>query len=1196
MSLRLIKIAILWVLSGGIIAYVLNRNQEDDISRNINQKLVNIINDHLMNLGLFSDQSMYDDLTYSQDFFTYNYPIYVYRDGQLIFWNSNAYFPAYEKIKSNDNVRFITDDNISVISLRVSKQEDSGALVEVYSIIPIATNLLSGNHQSINLFNEQLFSDVEVDFSINGFAVSYDGVLLFKLSAVPKSTVTSLLDFVILFVLTFTLFYTINLILTFIAAKRSKSYLWVLALLLSVWLTYLFLMKTGGINSLVFFGFQLIPNLASLSLEQIFVYFLFLFFILLRLTEALFKSKKVIKLSLIKFRTLTAIFSFLGGVIIPHLLFSAIELIAHNTLVNLDITESVRFSNHRILYYLFLMLLSSCYFFLNHALYKFFIKTYNFSKHIGFILIILLGYFLSPFGSQWYVLIFQLIIWGVMYMTACSFQLNKFKYITLFYLVLISVFVSILNAKVILESHAQSELIEKQDYAVKIQTGRDSLGEYFISKLVEKMENDSIISLRFKNELFFSNLIVDRIRELKASYLNNYDIIIYLLDSSRNIYGFTKAKELFFSKDLLLKAKNTNYKNIYSVPMIENGLHKYYSVIPINSEYQRGEIIVEYTKKRYSTQTVFSSLFNIENKNFQKSKTFDYAIYQNGILKHQLGNYKFPLKIDEYCPNVTNQSICIHDDQSIYFTQIQDGRMLMIVSDAYSNYRNFVNITFTFILSLFFFGFVFFIMTRLKPIESFSLTNKIQLYVGLSFFVSTAIVGALILSQLTSSYRAEINRSYQKKAVNIAQNFKQDLKLFLDNNTDKYQLTEKLAKIANLSRGDILLYDAKGKILGSSNQEIFDQNILSKNIHPMAFEHIISNRGQTKIIEEDLISTKFKTVYVAVYGNEINQLMGILAFPFFDSKNHVNAQQIEVFNDFILFFTSIFILTIVVGYYGMKGIINPIKIIADRMRKTQFMSEETTPLLYKEKDEIGMLVFEYNQMLSKLELSKDKLAKIQKETAWRELAQQVAHEIKNPLTPMKLKIQQMLRSMNDTSVNYEVLNSLLGQIDNLSSIADSFSSFAQMPVPHNEVFNLSKLLRETLSLYASDELQIHHTIAEDVMIYADIDLMRQILNNLIINAIQSYFESPYYLEVCLQINEDKFLLAIKDKGQGISELDIFNIFKPYFTTKENGKGIGLAFAKKGVEQAGGNIWFETEKEVGTSFFIKMPMASNKNTS
>jgi len=279
----------------------------------------------------------------------------------------------------------------------------------------------------------------------------------------------------------------------------------------------------------------------------------------------------------------------------------------------------------------------------------------------------------------------------------------------------------------------------------------------------------------------------------------------------------------------------------------------------------------------------------------------------------------------------------------------------------------------------------------------------------------------------------------------------------------------------------------------------------------------------------------------------------------------------------------------------MKGIISPIKMIADRMKKTQFMSAEISPLLYKEQDEIGMLVFEYNQMLSKLELSKNELAKIQKETAWRELAQQVAHEIKNPLTPMKLKIQQMLRSMNDTSVNYKVLYSLLGQIDNLSSIADSFSSFAQLPAPHNEVFNFSKLLRETLSIYSSDEFQIHLEIVEEVMIYADVDLMRQILNNLIINAIQSYIESPYYLEVGLQVKDDKFLLVIKDRGQGISDLDVSNIFKPYFTTKENGIGIGLAFAKKGIEQAGGNIWFETEKEVGTSFFIKMPLASFKKT-
>ena len=329
---------------------------------------------------------------------------------------------------------------------------------------------------------------------------------------------------------------------------------------------------------------------------------------------------------------------------------------------------------------------------------------------------------------------------------------------------------------------------------------------------------------------------------------------------------------------------------------------------------------------------------------------------------------------------------------------------------------------------------------------------------------------------------------------------------------------------------------------------------------------------------------------MAVYGDQINELMGIIALPFFDSKNHVNDQQIEVFNNFMVFFTSIFILTLLVGNYGMKAIIKPIKMIAERMRRTQFMSEEIAPLTYKEKDEIGMLVFEYNQMLAKLDQSKFELAKIQKETAWRELAQQVAHEIKNPLTPMKLKIQQMQRAMNDSEANYEVLNSLLGQIDNLSSIADSFSSFAQWPAPHNEVFDFSKLVRETSSLYASDDLQIQLEITEDVMVYADVDLMRQILNNLIINAVQSHVEKPGYVEVCLEVKAHKLLLSIKDKGQGISDMNTADIFKSYFTTKENGTGIGLAFAKKGIEQAGGNIWFETKKGVGTTFFITMPRA------
>ncbi|MDC1369906.1 HAMP domain-containing histidine kinase [Cyclobacteriaceae bacterium] len=1190
MRLRLIKITVLWFFSAGIIAYWLNAGKEGQVAREINNKISFIISDQLTDLHFFLDQSMHHNGADLRQSFNLNYPTYGYRDGDLVFWNSNAYFPAYDRIKTVDTVAFFSDENINVICLRVSKQEVSGALLELYSIIPIASTFVSKENQSITVFNKQLFSKFDVDFNTQGFPVSYDGKILLKLSATPNATDISVVNFMLLFFIVFTVFYTINSFLNFLSLKSSLGYLGVLVVSLCFWMTYFILMAKGGIGSITFLEYQLMPDLLFLDLEQLFFFFLFLLIILFKLTTALFKSKKVLQLTITRFRTFTIFFSFLSSIISAHLLFSGIEMIAHYSHENLDITKSVLFSNHRMLYYIFLMLLSSCYFFLNHIFYKFFIKAYVFPQHLGYVVILLLAYFIGPFGDQWYIILPQLIVWGIMFMTGCSYQLTKPKYITLFYLMLIAVFVGILNARVILKSHTRLELVQKQDFAFKIQTATDSIGEYYISRLGEKIMKDPFISLRFKNELLATKVVEDRIREIQASYLDKYVMKTYLLDDNGDSYGFTRTEGINFSKAILLKANTTSFENIYSVPMIENGYHKYYTVIPMSSSNYKGEIIVEYTKRKHSTPTVYSSFFEAKNKSSQKVKNYDYGIYQNGMLTHQLGNYKFPLKRAEVCPDISSQGECIQWNQHFYLTKIQDGRMLMVVSSAYSKYAIFANIAFIFILSLFFFGSVFFIMTRLRPIESFSLTNKIQLYVGLSFLVPTAIVSVLILSQLTSSYRAEINRSHQKKAVNIAQNFKQDLALFLNNNTNKYQLIQKIIEISNLSRSDINLYGAKGQMLASSNEDIFDQKILSKKIHPMAYGHIIDGRGQTKIIEEDLAGVKFKTVYVAVYGDQINELMGIIALPFFDSKNHVNDQQIEVFNNFMVFFTSIFILTLLVGNYGMKAIIKPIKMIAERMRRTQFMSEEIAPLTYKEKDEIGMLVFEYNQMLAKLDQSKFELAKIQKETAWRELAQQVAHEIKNPLTPMKLKIQQMQRAMNDSEANYEVLNSLLGQIDNLSSIADSFSSFAQWPAPHNEVFDFSKLVRETSSLYASDDLQIQLEITEDVMVYADVDLMRQILNNLIINAVQSHVEKPGYVEVCLEVKAHKLLLSIKDKGQGISDMNTADIFKSYFTTKENGTGIGLAFAKKGIEQAGGNIWFETKKGVGTTFFITMPRA------
>ena len=225
MRLRLIKIIVLWFFSAGVIAYWLNMGKEGQVALEINNKISSIISDQLTNLHFFLDQSMHHNGTDLQQSFNSNYPIYGYRDGDLIFWNSNAYFPAYERIKTVDTVAFLSDDNINVICLRVSKQEVSGALLELYSIIPIASTFVSKENQSITVFNKQLFSKFEIDFNTQGFPVSYDGKILLKLSAAPNAKDISVTNFMLLFFIALTVFYTINSFLNFLALKSSLGYL-----------------------------------------------------------------------------------------------------------------------------------------------------------------------------------------------------------------------------------------------------------------------------------------------------------------------------------------------------------------------------------------------------------------------------------------------------------------------------------------------------------------------------------------------------------------------------------------------------------------------------------------------------------------------------------------------------------------------------------------------------------------------------------------------------------------------------------------------------------------------------------------------------------------------------------------------------------------------------------------------------------
>jgi nitrogen fixation/metabolism regulation signal transduction histidine kinase len=248
-------------------------------------------------------------------------------------------------------------------------------------------------------------------------------------------------------------------------------------------------------------------------------------------------------------------------------------------------------------------------------------------------------------------------------------------------------------------------------------------------------------------------------------------------------------------------------------------------------------------------------------------------------------------------------------------------------------------------------------------------------------------------------------------------------------------------------------------------------------------------------------------------------------------------------------------------------------------------------------DEIGRLVKEYNLMVNKVEENAARLAQSEREGAWREMARQVAHEIKNPLTPMKLNIQFLQQAMRNDNPNIKELTnkvsaSIIEQIDNLSYIASEFSNFAKMPEAKPEELDLCALLYKAAELYINDtQINLHITTnAECVTIYSDRSQLLRVFTNLLENAKQAIPpERQGQINITVTAGDEDVVIAIQDNGNGISEEVAQRIFQPYFTTKSSGTGLGLAMTRKIIEFWKGAIWFDSKEGEGTTFFIKLPV-------
>lgn len=305
-------------------------------------------------------------------------------------------------------------------------------------------------------------------------------------------------------------------------------------------------------------------------------------------------------------------------------------------------------------------------------------------------------------------------------------------------------------------------------------------------------------------------------------------------------------------------------------------------------------------------------------------------------------------------------------------------------------------------------------------------------------------------------------------------------------------------------------------------------------------------------------------------------------------------------NEFLNILTASYIFFLFIAaaasIWVARSITSPISQI--RVGLGQLMLGNNQRLSYPARDELGDLVEAYNQALSDLEDSVERLKQTEREMAWREMARQVAHEIKNPLTPMRLSVQHLQRAQkqnpNEAPQLVERMSqTLLEQIDALTRIADAFSNYAQMPTPNPRPFDLRDLLQSVYTLYQQQEqgrTQLNlHLPEKPVPIYADRDQLARVVSNLILNALQAIpQERPG--KVTIACTADKTaLLMVEDNGRGIPAAIQDKVFLPNFTTKSSGMGLGLAMCKTIVENAGGKLGFSTVEQEGTRFWVELPM-------
>lgn len=1199
-----------------LIALGLNRNATlEKNTKSVYQKMQQSFLKNEKNLikiiKLFTSET--DALTetpgsFQENFFTETensgFGFYVFQDSIIVDWSDNT-IPLQghelDLIAASEGVLLQFSNGYYYCISETSSGTTFVGLMPVYYMYPYQNKYLK------NGFSPNLESDNSVSIigdSITGNSIKNSaGNHVFSLKSIPDFT-TNRIPFVYVFI-SFLVSFTFVLIIikNFIAAFISRSVIVILLLLVFtliirfIQIRFLFpgFLYTSELFSPLHFAWnKWFASLGDLITNVYCCLFISIILWLRFRNSVRFFRKRMIRISVLILLSLLIMVDFIMlNLLLEKIIINSTLLLSFDDILKL---KPIDFSGFIVI---IMMVLSFMY--LSFIVIQVIRKNlrYRVEKIIFFFVIILsaTGIFLAFQNLLVILLLFILFLTFALGIPRKFFSISGAFGVLCLFLFTFS-FGIVLNM-----DNSEKEMSYRNLYAIQLSNEQDPIGEYQFEEISKNIISDSI----FSKELSFSSdpqaFAEDYLRRKYLSgYFTKYNLqvtvcrpndilLIVSTDSEVSCPGFFESMKKQYGTPTMVP----DYWLIDDQTGRPNYLFE--TSFIVQSENQPDTILVflEMISIPGITGLGYPELL-VEEKVMKRTGRFDYAYakYFNNELINQFGDFYYPLKLDS--------SMIFPEPEFSFFDNYHhliyptNSKTTIIVSlperKVFENAATFSYLLI--ILAVFHYLLIFFLFLFMKmPLFSmFAFKTRLQVasifLVLLSFFVAGIITVNFFIRYHHNKNREIIREKSFSLLTELEHKFRgYD---FLGPEDANY-LSDLMTKFSNVFFTDINLYSTSGQLIATSRPQIYQQGLTSTLMNPVAFKKLRESSTPYYLRSESIGKLNYTSSYLP-FKNYRNEVIAYLNLPYFARENELQKEISSFLITFMNFYVVLIAFAIIIALVIAGYITLPLRLIGEKLKALK-PGQPNEKIRWNKKDDIGVLIEEYNRMVDQLADSTRQLMKSERESAWREMAKQIAHEIKNPLTPMKLSLQNLQRAWNDKAPDYEerlkrTSQTLIEQIEALSQIATEFANFARLQEARLFPVNIIPLIRDTVHLYRTDliSVEFNYDDLQSYIILGDETQLIQIMNNLLKNAVQSVpSKEPGEIVVTVIKFSGKIQICIRDNGCGIADEIREKIFTPNFTSKSGGTGLGLAITKKITDNMGGTITFETELNKGSVFTL-----------